>query len=139
MTFSEETMSPGGRFCEDVAESHITLADSDAATSFSDLRTSPFRKALPGLNGNAGMPSNKNVHDLLECPVCMNLMCPPIHQVLLINGKSYTVGDNFLFMNIDLRLIGFELSGSLTNVHDLIQRYTFSFTHSISRKSLLSV
>ncbi|XP_062016129.1 E3 ubiquitin-protein ligase SINAT2-like isoform X1 [Rosa rugosa] len=73
-------MSPGGRFCEDVADTHITLADSDAATSFADLRTSPFRKALPGLNGNAGMPSNKNVHDLLECPVCMNLMCPPIHQ-----------------------------------------------------------
>ncbi|XP_024156455.1 E3 ubiquitin-protein ligase SINAT2 isoform X2 [Rosa chinensis] len=73
-------MSPGGRFCEDVADTHITLADSDAATSFADIRTSPFRKALPGLNGNAGMPSNKNVHDLLECPVCMNLMCPPIHQ-----------------------------------------------------------
>ncbi|PQQ11341.1 E3 ubiquitin-protein ligase SINAT2-like isoform X1 [Prunus yedoensis var. nudiflora] len=73
-------MSLGGRFCEDVAESHMTFADSDVATSTGDVRTSPFRKAAPGLLGIPGMPSNHNVHDLLECPVCMNLMCPPIHQ-----------------------------------------------------------
>ncbi|XP_016652432.1 PREDICTED: E3 ubiquitin-protein ligase SINAT2-like isoform X2 [Prunus mume] len=73
-------MSPGGRFCEDVAESRMAFADSDVATSTGDVRTSPFRKAAPGLLGIPGMPSNHNVHDLLECPVCMNLMCPPIHQ-----------------------------------------------------------
>ncbi|TQE01223.1 hypothetical protein C1H46_013130 [Malus baccata] len=73
-------MSPGGRFFEDVAESHVAFADSDVATSTADLRASPFRKAAPGLFGNPGMPPNSNVHDLLECPVCMNLMCPPIHQ-----------------------------------------------------------
>lgn len=74
-------MSLGGRFCEDVAESRMAFADSDVATSTGDVRTSPFRKAAPGLLGIPGMPSNHNVHDLLECPVCMNLMCPPIHQV----------------------------------------------------------
>ncbi|KAM1354391.1 hypothetical protein PS2_028540 [Malus domestica] len=73
-------MSPGGRFFEDVAESHVAFADSDVATSTADLRASPFRKVAPGLFGNPGMPPNSNVHDLLECPVCMNLMCPPIHQ-----------------------------------------------------------
>lgn len=73
-------MSPGGRFCEDVAESCMAFADTDVATSTADLRASPFRKAAAGLIGNPGLPPNSNVHDLLECPVCMNLMCPPIHQ-----------------------------------------------------------
>ncbi|KAM1325818.1 hypothetical protein ACFX13_047722 [Malus domestica] len=73
-------MSPGGRFFEDVAESRVAFTDSDVATSTADLKAYPFRKAAPGLFGNSRMPPKSNVHDLLECPVCMNLMCPSIHQ-----------------------------------------------------------
>lgn len=55
--------------------------DSDLATSSAELGSSTYRKADPGLGGNPGRPSNNDVQDLLECPVCMNLMYPPIYQV----------------------------------------------------------
>ncbi|KAJ4705539.1 E3 ubiquitin-protein ligase [Melia azedarach] len=33
-----------------------------------------------GVAGKNGIYSNNGVHELLECPVCTNLMYPPIHQ-----------------------------------------------------------
>ena len=74
-------MAPGGGICKDVIESRLAFADYDMATSSSDLRGSPLRKAATGLGGNLGATSTNNVHELLECPVCLNLMYPPIYQV----------------------------------------------------------
>lgn len=75
-------MSPGGSFCKEMIESHSTYGDSDdVATSNAELRSSPFKKAVSSLSANLGMASTNDVHELLECPVCMNLMYPPIYQV----------------------------------------------------------
>ncbi len=74
-------MSLGGGFCKEVTESCITSADSDVQTSDAELGSSTYGKAALGLGGNPGNPSNYDVHDQLECPVCMNLMYPPIYQV----------------------------------------------------------
>lgn len=81
-------MSPGGGFCNEMIESHVTFGDYDAATSNLELRSSPYKKTASSLVENPGMASNNDVHELLECPVCMNLMYPPIHQVLI---NSYFV------------------------------------------------
>ena len=73
-------------FCKEVTESCTTSMDSDLATSSAELGSSTYRKADPGLGGNPERPSNNDVHDLLECPVCMNLMYPPIYQVCSIDS-----------------------------------------------------
>uniref|UniRef100_A0A6P3ZTW1 RING-type E3 ubiquitin transferase n=1 Tax=Ziziphus jujuba TaxID=326968 RepID=A0A6P3ZTW1_ZIZJJ len=73
-------MSPRGSFCREVIEAHISCGDSDVATSNAEARSSPFKKAASSLSGNLGMASTNDVHELLECPVCMNLMYPPIYQ-----------------------------------------------------------
>lgn len=74
-------MAPGGGICKEVIESSIAFADYDMATSNVELRGSPCRKATTGCGGNLGTTSNNDVHELLECPVCLNLMYPPIYQV----------------------------------------------------------
>ncbi|MBA0667044.1 hypothetical protein Golax_000122 [Gossypium laxum] len=73
-------MAPGGGICKDVIESRITFAEYDMATSSAELRGSPLRKAATSLGGNLGATSTNDVHELLECPVCLNLMYPPIYQ-----------------------------------------------------------
>ncbi|KAK6233466.1 hypothetical protein QUC31_005872 [Theobroma cacao] len=73
-------MAPGGGICKDVIESRVAFADYDMATSSMELRGSPLRKAATGLGGNLGATSTNDVHELLECPVCVNLMYPPIYQ-----------------------------------------------------------
>ncbi|EXB93501.1 E3 ubiquitin-protein ligase SINAT2 [Morus notabilis] len=73
-------MSPGGGFSPEMMESRITFVELDAATSNLELRSSPFKKTASNLSGNHGISSTNDVHELLECPVCMNLMYPPIHQ-----------------------------------------------------------
>ncbi|KAF4371121.1 hypothetical protein F8388_020848 [Cannabis sativa] len=76
-------MSLGGGFCKEMIESHVTYGDCDASsatTSNLELRNSPFKKGVLTLSENIGIASNNDVHELLECPVCMNLMYPPIHQ-----------------------------------------------------------
>lgn len=74
-------MAPGGGILKEVIESRIPFADYDMATSNAELRGSPCRKATTGFGGNLGTNSNNDVHELLECPVCMTLMYPPIYQV----------------------------------------------------------
>jgi E3 ubiquitin-protein ligase SIAH1 len=74
-------MYAGGGFCHEVIESCTASADLDPASSSAELRSSAYRKAASGLGGNPGRSSNNDVHELLECPVCMNLMYPPIYQV----------------------------------------------------------
>ncbi|KAL5563394.1 hypothetical protein UlMin_033732 [Ulmus minor] len=73
-------MSPGGGFCNEVIESRVTYGDSDAATSSVEFRSSLYKKAASSLSVNVGIPPNSDVHELLECPVCMTLMYPPIYQ-----------------------------------------------------------
>ncbi|MBA0600241.1 hypothetical protein Gorai_006436 [Gossypium raimondii] len=74
-------MAPGGGSCKEVIESRVTFSDYDMATSSADLRGSPLRKTATALSGNLGSTSMNDVHELLECPVCVNLMYPPIYQV----------------------------------------------------------
>ncbi|XP_044504753.1 E3 ubiquitin-protein ligase SINAT2-like isoform X2 [Mangifera indica] len=52
----------------------------DMATSSVELRGSSCRKATTSFGGNLAPTANNEVHELLECPVCMNLMYPPIYQ-----------------------------------------------------------
>ncbi|XP_065861737.1 E3 ubiquitin-protein ligase SINAT2-like [Euphorbia lathyris] len=73
-------MAPGGILCKEMIESRISFADYDTSTSSSELRDSPFRKATSRFSGNVGTSSTSDVQNLLECPVCMNLMYPPIYQ-----------------------------------------------------------
>ncbi|KAH9740821.1 E3 ubiquitin-protein ligase SINAT2 [Citrus sinensis] len=73
-------MAPGGGICKEVIESSIEFSDYEMATSSVELRGSPCRKATTGFSGNLGTTSNNDVHELLECPVCLNLMYPPIYQ-----------------------------------------------------------
>lgn len=77
-------MAGGIDFKEEI-ESRIGFSDYNMATSNSDLRGSPFRKAATRSGGNLGTSSpSGDVQDLLECPVCMTLMYPPIFQVCSI-------------------------------------------------------
>ena len=76
----KKNRSPGG-FGLEMTESCITYGDSEATSSNAELRSSPFKKIASAMSGNLGTTSNNEVHELLECPVCMNLMYPPIHQV----------------------------------------------------------
>ena len=70
-------MAPGGSACKEVLESHPTVSDYDIGTAKA-VDNSTTTKVL---GGKQGVYSNNGVHELLECPVCTNLMYPPIHQV----------------------------------------------------------
>lgn len=74
-------MAPGGSVYQDVLESRTTFADYGIAPTEMEFRNSTFRKSASVGGGKVGgMASNSAVHELLECPVCLNLMYPPIHQ-----------------------------------------------------------
>ncbi|KAF9680725.1 hypothetical protein SADUNF_Sadunf06G0151400 [Salix dunnii] len=72
-------MAPGGSAFKEVLESHSTVADCDVANSKSENNITPTKGTVV-LGGKHGFYSNNGVHELLECPVCTNLMYPPIHQ-----------------------------------------------------------
>lgn len=59
-------------------------ADFNVATESAGSRASPHRKISPFNGVQRGVTSNTSVHELLECPVCMNIMYPPIHQVKFV-------------------------------------------------------
>lgn len=71
-------MAPGGGICKEMIESHVVFGNNNygMASTNVELRCSPCRKATTGLG-----TSNNDVHELLDCPVCLNLMYPPIYQV----------------------------------------------------------
>jgi E3 ubiquitin-protein ligase SIAH1 len=73
-------MAPGGSAFKEVLEFHSTVADCDVASSKSENNITPTKGSVV-LGGKHGVYSNNGVHELLECPVCTNLMYPPIHQV----------------------------------------------------------
>ncbi|KAL1121284.1 hypothetical protein V6Z11_D01G221800 [Gossypium hirsutum] len=79
-------MAPGGNACKEVIESHSPVADYDIASAKSESNnatsttTTATMKTSVNLVGKHGIHSNNGVYELLECPVCTNLMYPPIHQ-----------------------------------------------------------
>uniref|UniRef100_A0A2P2K2Z3 RING-type E3 ubiquitin transferase n=2 Tax=Rhizophora mucronata TaxID=61149 RepID=A0A2P2K2Z3_RHIMU len=72
-------MAPGGIISEQMNELCVAMEVSTMATCNAELRDSPCRKAAAHLGRNLGT-STSNVQELLECPVCWNLMFPPIYQ-----------------------------------------------------------
>ncbi|GAA0173051.1 ubiquitin-protein ligase [Lithospermum erythrorhizon] len=64
-------MVPGSSSIDDV-ESRVSVSDYGIAAENVEYSNMPFRKL--------GKTSNTAVHELLECPVCMNMMYPPILQ-----------------------------------------------------------
>ncbi|KAE8735176.1 E3 ubiquitin-protein ligase SINAT2 [Hibiscus syriacus] len=73
-------MAPGGSACKEVVESHSPVADHDSPTK-TESNTTTMKNAVSFV-GKHGIHSNNGVYELLECPVCTNLMYPPIHQNL---------------------------------------------------------
>lgn len=67
-------MAPGGGTYRDVVESRTALADYGTAPTETESRNPPTRKSAAAVGGKPG------VHELLECPVCLSVMYPPIHQ-----------------------------------------------------------
>ncbi|KAK3042238.1 hypothetical protein RJ639_001833 [Escallonia herrerae] len=85
-------MAPGGGSYQDVIESNAAFADYGIAPANLGFESTPSRKSAATC-GKRGIASNTAVHELLECPVCLNLMYPPIHQcpnghTLCLNCKS---------------------------------------------------
>ncbi|KAG6414648.1 hypothetical protein SASPL_122021 [Salvia splendens] len=74
----ENIMIPGCTY-EGIIDGHSS--DNDVAPEIIEYRASPHRKILSFNGPKRGMTSNTAVHELLECPVCTNVMYPPIHQV----------------------------------------------------------
>lgn len=71
-------MIPGCSTYEGIIEG--CSSDNDVAIESIEF-ASPHRKISPFNGAKRGGTSNTAVHELLECPVCMNVMYPPIHQV----------------------------------------------------------
>lgn len=72
-------MTPGGSNYDGTADSRSL--DYGIVPEYAEFRASP-RKKIPARNSvKRGVASNTTVHELLECPICMNVMYPPIHQV----------------------------------------------------------
>ena len=75
-------MAPGGSACKEVFESHMKFSNYDLAIAMPKVeKNSTPVKTIIGSGERRGMASSNGVHELLECPVCTNLMYPPIHQV----------------------------------------------------------
>lgn len=73
-------MAPGGGACKEVVDSHPPFVDYDIATTKSESNTTTVKSAISFV-GKHGNHSNNGVYELLQCPVCTNLMYPPINQV----------------------------------------------------------
>lgn len=83
-------MAPGGNNYQDIVDSRTSFADYGIAPESSEFKGSPFRKSVSvAVGGKHGAGSNTAVHELLECPVCLNMMYPPIHQVGFSTQKCF--------------------------------------------------
>jgi len=75
-------MAPGSSVFKEVLESHLMSSDYEMGKAKSEAKSnSTSTKSSIGLSGKSGISSNNGVYELLGCPVCKNLMYPPIHQV----------------------------------------------------------
>ncbi|KAH1121968.1 hypothetical protein J1N35_005128 [Gossypium stocksii] len=84
-------MAPGGSACKEV-ESYHAVVDYAIATTKPESNSMTTKSSF-GFVGKHGIQSNNGVYELLECPVCKNLMYPPIHQcpnghTLCLNCKN---------------------------------------------------
>ena len=94
-------MAPGGSALKEVLESNSTGMDYEVKTTkveVSNSNNSKSTKSGGAGTGKYGMHSNNGVYELLECPVCTNLMYPPIHQVchslslhVVVNKRELTL------------------------------------------------
>jgi len=84
-------MAPGGGIFKEVLESHLLTSDYETgkAKSEAKINSTLTKSSSVGLNGKHGTSSKNGVHDLLGCPVCKNLMYPPIHQVHCLQFLSF--------------------------------------------------
>jgi E3 ubiquitin-protein ligase SIAH1 len=84
-------MAPGGSIFKEVLESHVMSSDYETgkAKSEAKINSTLTKSTTVGLNGKNGTSSKNGVHDLLGCPVCNNLMYPPIHQVTCLQFPSF--------------------------------------------------
>lgn len=69
-------MGPGGNIFQDVSESRA-----DFGVKSANIEGRSCLRLCGSAGGRHGLASNSAVHDLLECPVCLGIMHPPIHQV----------------------------------------------------------
>lgn len=87
-------MSPGGGFCKEAVEPGIVSSASDLLpTSNAYLRSSTNREASPASGGNLRSRSNHDVHELLECPVCVDLKHDTIYQVCLLRFLPWSLNN----------------------------------------------
>lgn len=73
-------MAPDGGVCKQVVESHPKHVKYDVGMGKMEKNNTLIKSAI-GLGEKHRIPSTNGVHELLECPVCTNLMYPPIYQV----------------------------------------------------------
>ncbi|KAM3324451.1 hypothetical protein P3S67_005603 [Capsicum chacoense] len=71
-------MAPGGSKYQDIRNPRSADSDYGIAPESAEFTNSPISAAITG--GKHGAGSNSVVHELLECPVCMDPMHPPIQQ-----------------------------------------------------------
>lgn len=83
-------MAPGSSTCRDVVDTRIASFDYDTTASNTEWRSSSSGKAAASSRGSLRTPFKDDVHELLECPVCMTMMYPPIYQVLLPSESDFT-------------------------------------------------
>ncbi|WJX17738.1 E3 ubiquitin-protein ligase sinat2 [Trifolium repens] len=70
-----------GSSFKEVLESRLIFSDFETSKyKFEANCNSTFAKSRTCVDGKNGNHSKNGVYDLLECPVCKNLMYPPIHQ-----------------------------------------------------------
>ena len=116
-------MAPGGSSCKEVIESHPSISDYDIAAAKAESNSTPA-KGIISLGGKHGVYSNNGVHKLLECPVCTNLMYPPIHQVCI--GMLYVCLPLVIFARFAQHILLSALTFILDSLF-LIFVGTFSF------------
>ncbi|CAA2982692.1 Hypothetical predicted protein [Olea europaea subsp. europaea] len=73
-------MTPRGS----TSENFIERKDVDYAIAPEIVEVGTFPSRKSSTLAKRGVASNAAVHELLERPICMNVMCPPIHQVVKI-------------------------------------------------------
>lgn len=75
-------MAPGGITYKEALESYSTGLDYEVKMSKFEATNKPAKPGSGSVGKYGIRSSNGNgVHELLECPVCTNLMYPPINQV----------------------------------------------------------
>lgn len=111
-------MAPGGGVCKVVVESHPKYVKYDVVLAKAEKNNTPIKNAV-GLAEKHRMPSTNGVHELLECPVCMSLMYPPIYQVCTYFTFSpiHTHMHTYLELNL---LIFYYMTGTLDLKWDYI-------------------